>query len=296
MVIKEGIIISVSNNFADIRVDDNFYQAHIRAKIKKRQELLVGDKVEVTIINQKEAVIEKILPRINELYRPKIANIDQVVIVNALVMPSFNTLILNKLLTLFNFYQIPVILVFTKIDLIKKDDQVLKKVKYYQSLKYQSYFISNVSHNGIKVLSLIFKNKFSLLTGLSGVGKSSLLNSMKPELNLKTNEISLALKHGKHTTTRTQLFFLLDGIIADSPGFMVLKLQGLTKYDVAANFPVMKDFFGKCKFSDCLHQNELGCLVISKINEENNDANHDLIRNFYQDYCKILLEFFYFQT
>lgn len=287
MSFKEGIIIAVSNNFADIKVENNFYQAHIRAKVKQNEELLVGDQVAVKILNKKEAVIEKILPRKNELYRPKIANIDQVVVVNALAMPTFNTLILNKLLTLLNYYQISVILVFTKIDLIKEDDSILVKVNYYQELKYPCYFISNVNKAGIKTLMPFFKNKFSLLTGLSGVGKSSLLNSLKPELQLATNEISLALKHGKHTTTRTKLYFLLDGIIADSPGFMVLRLQGLTKYDIAANFPVIKDFFNKCKFSNCLHQNEPGCVVIEKVNQAE-DSN--IVKFFYQDYCKILLE------
>lgn len=296
MELKEGIIVAISNNFADVKVEDSFYQAHIRAKIKQNNEILVGDKISVKILNKKEAVIEQILPRTNKLYRPKIANIDQVMIINALVMPNFNTLILNKLLTLFNFYQIPVVLVFTKIDLVKKNNPVLKKTKYYQDLKYQCYFISNISQVGIKKLSVAFKNKFSLLTGLSGVGKSSLLNSLSPELNLKTNEISLALKHGKHTTTRTQLYFLLDGIIADSPGFMVLNLQGLTEYDIAANFPVIKDFLNKCKFSNCLHQNEPNCSVIAKVNEDKNDENHNLIRLFYKDYCKILLEFFYLKS
>lgn len=293
MALKEGIIIAVSNNFADVKVEDNFYQAHIRAKIKNSEELLVGDKIAVTIIDSKQAVIEKILPRTNELYRPKIANIDQVIIVNSLTMPIFNTLILNKLLTLFNYYQIPMVLIFTKIDLVLTDDPILEKVHYYQDLKYQCYFISNVNQAGIRTLSPIFRNKFSLLTGLSGVGKSSLLNSLKPELKLKTREVSIALKHGKHTTTTTKLYFLLDGVIADSPGFMVLKLQGLTRQDVAANFPVIKDFFNKCKFSDCLHQNEPECEVIARVNEETQEPSHNLIKFFYQDYCKILLEFIY---
>lgn len=293
MELKEGIIVAVSNNFADVRVEDVIYQAHIRAKVKNSQDLLVGDKIAVAIIDSKQAVIEKVLPRTNELYRPRIANIDQAVIVNALKTPDFNTLILNKLLTLFNFYQIPVTLAFTKIDLIQKDEPLLVKVKYYETLKYPCYFISNVNQTGIKALSATFKNKFSLLTGLSGVGKSSLLNSLAPELKLKTNEISTALKHGKHTTTATKLYFLLDGIIADSPGFMVLRIQGLNQQDIAANFPVIKDYFSKCKFADCLHQNEPGCLVIAIVDEKNSDTNHELIKFFYQDYCKILLEFMY---
>lgn len=293
MELKEGIIIAVSNNFADIKVEEKFYQAHIRAKVKDNEELLVGDKIAVKIIDSKQAVIEKILPRTNELYRPKIANIDQVVVVNALATPTFNTLILNKLLTLFNYYQIPVVLIFTKIDLVKTDDPILEKVNYYQELKYQCHFISNVNKAGIQSLNSIFSNKFSLLTGVSGVGKSSLLNSLKPELKLKTREVSVALKHGKHTTTATKLYFLLNGVIADSPGFMVLKLQGLTKQDVAANFPVIKDFFNKCKFSDCLHQNEPECKVIEAVNEETLDPSHNLIKFFYQDYCKILLDFIY---
>lgn len=293
MELKEGIIVAVSNNFADVKVEENFYQAHIRAKVKNAEELLVGDKIAVRILGKKEAVIEKILPRTNELYRPKIANIDQVVVVNALAEPTFNTLILNKLLTLFNFYQIPVVLVFTKIDLVPAADPILAKVQYYQDLKYPSYFISNISKTGIQKLGTIFAHKFSLLTGLTGVGKSSLLNSLKPELKLATREISTALKHGKHTTTTTKLYFLLNGVIADSPGFMVLKLQGLTRQDLAANFPVIKDFFSKCKFADCLHQNEPGCQVIARVNEETQDPSHNLIKFFYQDYCKILLEFAY---
>ncbi len=284
MKLKQGIVIAVANNYADVKVNDKFYQAHIRQKVKTNGTLLVGDQVGLTMIDNNQAVIEKIFPRTNELYRPRITNINQVVIVNALTKPTFNTLILNKLLTLFNFYQIDVVLAFTKTDLVKKTDSVWKKIKYYQELKYPCYFVSNNDKVGIEDLSVIFKNKFSLLTGVSGVGKSSLLNSLEPSLNLTTNEISLTLKHGKHTTTTTKLYFLLDGIIADSPGFMVLKLQGLTKFDLALNFPVIKAYVNKCKFNNCLHQNEPGCAVVKNLNDKLN-------KYFYQDYCKILLEF-----
>lgn len=284
MKLKQGIVIAVANNYADVKVIDKFYQAHIRQKVKTNSVLLVGDQVGLMITDDNQAIIEKIFPRTNQLYRPKIANINQAVIVNALTNPTFNTLILNKLLTLFNFYQIDVVLVFTKSDLVSKNDPVWKKIKYYQELKYPCYFVSNNNKTGIQELSIIFKNKFSLLTGISGVGKSSLLNSLEPNLNLTTNEISVTLKHGKHTTTTTKLYFLLDGIIADSPGFMVLKLQGLTKFDLALNFPVIKEYVNKCKFNDCLHQNEPGCAVVKNLNDKLN-------KYFYQDYCKILLEF-----
>lgn len=284
MKLKQGIVIAVANNYADVKVNDKFYQAHIRQKVKTNSLLLVGDQVGLTIIDDNQAVIEKIFSRTNELYRPRIANVNQVVIVNALTKPTFNTLILNKLLTLFNFYQIDVVLVFTKTDLVSKTDSVWKKIKYYQELKYPCYFISNHNKVGIQELSTIFKDKFSLLTGVSGVGKSSLLNSLEPSLNLTTNEISDTLKHGKHTTTTTKLYFLLNGIIADSPGFMVLKLQGLTKFDLALNFPVIKEYVNKCKFNNCLHQNEPECAVVKNLNDKLN-------KYFYQDYCKILLEF-----
>lgn len=282
---NEGIIVAVNNNLATIKINDNFFQAQIRGNLKKSTQLLVGDKVIFSQTVEKEIVIEKVLERKNKLYRPKIANIDQVFIVNALKMPNFNTVMLNKLLTLFNFYQIEVKLIFTKTDLINQNDDIWQKVNYYQDLNYESFFISNTNHNGDfeKIINKL-RNKLSLLTGLSGVGKSSLLNNLDKKLNLATNEFSQVLKHGKHTTTTTKLYFLYDGIIADSPGFLILKLLGLQETDIANNFPLIKNYINKCKFRNCLHQNEPECGVI-------NNLNSDLNKFFYQDYLKILNEF-----
>lgn len=287
MTKKEAIVVAVANNYAVIKIKQDLFKAHIRGNLMNQEQILVGDKVIVLEKNDEQKVIEKILPRKNQLYRPKIANVDQALIVNALERPVFNTLILNKLLTLFNFYQLKTILLFTKLDLVDKNHKVWKKVKYYQELKYECHFISNLNKDNHcdDKLNLLFKDKLSLLTGVTGVGKSSFLNRLDPNLNLATNEISLVLKHGKHTTTTTKLYFLKDGIIADSPGFLVLKLQGLNEHDIATNFPVIKDFVNQCKFRNCLHQSEPDCAVRANL------AENEINRFFYQDYCKILLEF-----
>lgn len=286
MHFKQGIVIGVANNFIEVKIKDQVYSCLIRGSLKFQTiKILVGDYVKINFIDNKNPVVEEILPRINELYRPSIANVDQVLIISSLVNPFLSTFLLNKLLTIFNFYHLKIILVFSKIDLVTNDNEVWTKVKAYQKLKLPIIFISNLKKVGITELKKVFANKLSLLTGTSGVGKSSTLNSLDSNLQLATQNISTSLNRGKHTTTKTRLYFLHNGIIADTPGFSVFQLQGLTNADIATNFPSFTNFWQKCKFRRCLHQQEPACAIKKAV------ANKLIASFFYEDYCKILIEF-----
>lgn len=286
MTCKQGIVIGVANNFVEVRIKNHVYSCLIKGNLKfQTMKILVGDYVKVNFENKSCPLVIAILPRINELYRPSIANIDQVVIISSLVSPVLSSFLLNKLLTIFSFYHLKIILVFTKIDLVTKDNEVWEKVKAYQSLALPIFFISNVKKEGITELKTVFANKFSLLTGTSGVGKSSTLNSLDNNLKLWTQNISTSLNRGKHTTTKTRLYFLHEGIIADTPGFSVFQLQGLTSFDIATNFPSFSNIWQSCKFRTCLHQQEPECAIKVAV------RNKVISSFFYEDYCKILLEF-----
>lgn len=283
---QQGIVINVANNFVDVAINQIIHRCLIKGNLKfNMPKILVGDYVEINFSDPKYPLVEKILPRINELYRPNIVNVDQVLIVSSLVQPTFSSFLLNKLLTIFNFYHLEMILVFTKTDLVSAEHEVWTKVQAYQDLGIKTILISNVTKQGLPQLKQIFANKLSLLTGTSGVGKSTTLNSLNKELKLWTQNISVALNRGKHTTTKSRLYFLLGGIIADTPGFSVFQLQGLTNVDIATNFPSFNNIWQKCKFRTCLHQQEPECAIKLAVN------NKVISAFFYEDYCKILVEF-----
>ncbi|WP_375318253.1 ribosome small subunit-dependent GTPase A [Spiroplasma endosymbiont of Virgichneumon dumeticola] len=286
MHFQQAIVINVANNFVDVAINQIIHRCLIRGNLKfSKPRILVGDYVEVNFSDPDYPLVERILPRINELYRPSIANVDQVLIVSALVQPAFSSFLLNKLLTIFNFYHLAMILVFTKTDLVTKDHEVWTKVQAYQDLGIQSILLSNVTKQGLQDLKQVFPNKLSLLTGTSGVGKSTTLNSLDKDLKLWTQNISVALNRGKHTTTKSRLYFCLGGIIADTPGFSVFQLQGLTNVDIATNFPSFNNIWQKCKFRTCLHQQEPECAIKLAV------KNKVISTFFYEDYCKIVGEF-----
>jgi len=286
MDFKKGMVVNVAHNGAVVKIKDQIYRCLIRGNLKfNSNKILVGDYVDVNFENPAYPLIETILPRKNMLYRPKIANVDQVLIFNSLVNPPFSSFLLNKLLTVYHFYDLKIILVFTKIDLITNEHEVWLKIKAYQALNLKSIFISNVTKSGFNELLEILPKQLSLLTGTSGVGKSSTLNSLDANLKLWTQTISPSLKRGKHTTTSTNLYFLVDGIIADTPGFAVFHLEGLKTIDIANHFPSFANIWQKCHFRTCLHQQEPNCAIKIAV------QNQTIPVFFYQDYCKILAEF-----
>ena len=162
------------------------------------------------------------------------------------------------MLTIISFNNIEPVICFTKLDLLdnKEQKEIETYINYYNNLGYKT-----VTNSKKENFSNIFDNKITVLAGQSGAGKSSLLNLLNPTLKLQTNEISKALNRGKHTTRHTELYKLLGGYIADTPGFSQVDFRKMTKYDIRDNMKEMFDNLHECKYRDCMHIKEDGCKV-----------------------------------
>ena len=252
----KGLIIkNISNDYL-IKAENNLYNCKPRGKFRKDKIIpLVGDKVE---FNEQDKYITKIYPRKNSLIRPSVSNVDQALIVTSVKTPNFDTNLLDKLLTIISFNNIEPVICFTKLDLLdnKEQKEIETYINYYNNLGYKT-----VTNSKKENFSNIFDNKITVLAGQSGAGKSSLLNLLNPTLKLQTNEISKALNRGKHTTRHTELYKLLGGYIADTPGFSQVDFRKMTKYDIRDNMKEMFDNLHECKYRDCMHIKEYGCKV-----------------------------------
>ena len=252
----KGLIIkNISNDYL-IKAENNLYNCKPRGKFRKDKIIpLVGDKVE---FNEQDKYITKIYPRKNSLIRPSVSNVDQALIVTSVKTPNFDTNLLDKLLTIISFNNIEPVISFTKLDLLdnKEQKEIETYINYYNNLGYKT-----VTNSKKENFSNIFDKKITVLAGQSGAGKSSLLNLLNPTLKLQTNEISKALNRGKHTTRHTELYKLLGGYIADTPGFSQVDFRKMTKYDIRDNMKEMFDNLHECKYRDCMHIKEDGCKV-----------------------------------
>lgn len=222
---------------------------------------LVGDWVNFDVDNN---YIIEILPRENELNRPRISNVDQAMIITSLKSPDFDSNLLDKLITIIEFNRIKPIIIFTKADLLSplEREKLVKYISYYKQIGYDVFM--NTELDKIKIL---FKDRVSVFTGQSGAGKSTLLNHLDPSLNIKTGEISLALNRGKHTTRYTSLISLFGGLVADTPGFSALNFGDMTNSDIRDNFIDFEQYRAGCKYRDCMHDKEDECLVKEKVKE-----------------------------
>ena len=227
----------------------------------KEDTLKVGDYVEYEI-QVDQVVITKLKDRINELVRPNIANIDQAFVVFSVKEPEINLNLLDRFLTILEFSSITSIIVLNKWDLLNESEitEVNKIKEYYESIGY-NVITTSAKLGLIDQLSPMIKDHISVITGQSGVGKSSLLNVLDPNLNITTNEISKALNRGKHTTRHVELINMLDGWIADTPGFGIMDFIDMDEVDIAHSFKEFFELSHSCKYSGCLHLNEPKCAV-----------------------------------
>ena len=251
----EGKIVKNISNDYTIKSSDKLYVCKPRGKFRNTKEIpLVGDNV---VFDENSNYILEIKKRKNSLVRPSVANIDQVVILASSKSPDFDTNLLDKLLVTIEFNNIKPIICISKIDLLSKDE--FKVIDDYK--KYYEYIGYNVYYNNDLNIKNIFEDKVTVFTGQSGSGKSSLLNRLNSDFNLKTNEISKALNRGKHTTRHTELFSLEGGLVADTPGFSSLDFSGMTESDIRDNMIEFNKYRGLCKYKDCMHNKEDDCEI-----------------------------------
>lgn len=231
---------------------------------KNGQSPLCGDRVE-TEISAGEHIITKILPRKNELIRPPLANLDQILFVCSSVSPPPNILNLDKFTAVSVYKNILPVIVLTKTDLCDPE----RYVKIYSDI-FPTFTVNNITGEGVDELKNVLKDKFSAMCGSSGVGKSSLLNNLVPGTDAEIGEISKKLQRGKNTTRRTDIYSLPDGgYIADTPGFAAFSTERygtIFKNLLADCFPEFSKFIGHCRYSDCSHRTERGCAVLEAVN------------------------------
>lgn len=214
--------------------------------------------------------IKTVDKRFNNLERPAISNVDQAILINSAVEPDFSFNLLDRFLLIIESNGIKPVIVITKIDLIEPSKlEILKeKVKYYEDF-YEVYYTSSKTKENIDSIINIFKDKISVFAGQTGAGKSSLLNAIDKNLNIKTGEISKALGRGKHTTRHTELIYLFGGYVADTPGFSKLDFFDMEESDVVTNYVDFFELSHLCKYRGCTHINEPKCEVKKQLSEGN---------------------------
>lgn len=281
----EGQIIRALSGFYYVSCENEIFECKARGIFKQRkQSPLVGDNVFFDIIDNSNGHIIEIMPRKNELTRPPISNIDQVIIVTSAKEPDFSTLLLDKFLVHIEHARIKPIICITKVDLIDDPKEINKKIKAYRHIGYQVIKTSKYG-KGINELKKVLKGTNSVLSGQSGVGKSTLLNTLIPDLDLDTEVISRKLGRGKHTTREVKLIELpFKGKVADTPGFSQLDFHGILPKDLSNFFPEMDDYVGRCRFRGCLHENEPNCAVKEAVNKRLIEPNR------YEHYLSFLKE------
>ncbi|NLJ58606.1 MAG: ribosome small subunit-dependent GTPase A [Tissierellia bacterium] len=285
-MIKGIIIRGVGGNYY-VDIGNKVVECRARGLFRlKNIKPLVGDKVLIRITEEDEdaGYIEEVLERTNEIKRPSIANVEQLIVIFAVRSPDPDYLLLDKLLIAAELNHINPIICFNKFDLAE-EGQEEDILNIYKNTAYKIIFTSKYNKESIKELKTILRDKLNVFSGPSGVGKSSLLNALQPDFYLQTGEISEKLRRGRHTTRHAEIYkFSFGGYAVDTPGFSSFQLEGIDEYELRMYYPEINKYGESCKFLDCLHYKEPGCSVKEALKD-------DLISNIrYNNYQRLLEE------
>lgn len=306
----EGTVIKSTGSWMTVRTTEGGrvscrLKGNFRIRgIKTTNPVAVGDKVKFEPIDGgKTGLITEIFPRNNYIIRKATklskvshiiaANIDQACIIATLINPRTSTGFIDRVLVTTEAYHIPAVLVFNKIDLYrKKEEEKLMKLKtIYENAGYPVLEVSAIPGDHLDQFRILLKDKNSLLTGHSGVGKSALINAIEPGMSLKTKAISNVHKKGLHTTTFAEMHPLsIGGYIVDTPGIKEFGLTDFNRNEIAERFPEMRKYMHDCRFSNCTHVHEPGCAVIDAIER----GEVSLMR--YENYLSILNDDYWEKT
>ena len=285
----KGIIIKTIGGLYTVEASDGVYECKARGIFRKRGVSPVcGDKVEISLESDGTGVIDEIEERRSLLIRPPLANLDRLFFVSSSCEPQPNLLLLDKFIAIAEYKHIEPVVVFTKAD---KLDPV-KYMEIYDKVGIRSISVNNVTGEGSEEVRKLLSGKLSAFTGNTGVGKSSLMNNIFPELVLATGEISRKLGRGRHTTRHVELYKLEGGgYVADTPGFSSFdtnKYDIIFKDELADCFVEFRDYFGKCRFADCRHTTEKGCAVIEAVEKGIIPrSRHDSYKTMFEEASKL---------
>jgi ribosome biogenesis GTPase len=279
----KGTIIKGIGGFYYIKIDKGIIECKARGRFRHNELTpMVGDKVEITVKDE-NGVIDEIYPRINQLTRPAVANVTQALVVFALKNPEINIDLLNKFLLNCEFNNLKVIVCLNKLDLLEnfQENEVKNMV---EGAGYETIFLKAKEGFGIYELKERLIDNVTVLCGPSGVGKSTILNSIAGRELMEIGEISEKLRRGKHTTRHSELIDIGTGFIVDTPGFSSLDIDFISKDQLQNCFPEFFNYIGECKFTGCLHNKEPKCAVKDAV--KNNKVNNKR----YEFYIKTLEE------
>lgn len=282
-----GKIIKGIAGFYYVHTGQNIYECKARGVFRnKKIKPLVGDNVEITVLDEEtlEGNIDEILPRGNTLIRPAVANIDQALVVFAITHPSPNLNLLDKFLVMMERLEIPVTIVFNKIDLTDEAEMNVYRA-IYEPAGYRVLFASASDGEGMEEIRSLIRGKTTVLAGPSGVGKSSLTNLLQPLAAMETGAISENIQRGKHTTRHSELFYVeKDTYMMDTPGFSSMYVEDMEAEALKHYFPEFEAYEDACKFLGCVHIGETVCGVKDAVERgEVSRSRYENYRLFYQE-------------
>ena len=286
----QGRIVKGIAGFYYVDTEDGIFECRAKGIFRNQKvKPLVGDLVELEVLSQeeKEGSVISILPRKSELIRPAVANVDQALVIFALVSPKPNFNLLDRFLVLMEKQNLPALICMNKTDLAS-DEMIAEVRKRYRNSGYPLLFVSAAQKEGVEAIREYLRGKTTTVAGPSGVGKSSLINLLQDGVQMQTGAVSEKIERGRHTTRHTELMWVEeDTYILDTPGFSSIELFGIEKEELGGYFPEIAAHAGNCRFRGCAHLAEPDCAVKEAVdNGEISKGRYENYQLLYEDLKK----------